>query len=98
MRGGAALGRLQVRAIVSAPPRQGLAATSRTRPKIVAASDERTPVALPAKRRVRDHIAEREATANPMLTSRYELQNLLLFVDDDLRETARAMENIEGFL
>src|SRR5438046_194609 len=48
-------------------------------------------------RRMRDRMVEREGTANPRLR-RYELQYLLLFVDDDLRETALALGGIESFL
>ena len=48
-------------------------------------------------RRLRDRLVEREGTQNPRLR-RYELANLLLFVDDDLRETALAIGGIEGFL
>src|SRR5262245_50835122 len=50
------------------------------------------------RQRARDRLYFSEGTENPALATKYELQNLLLFVDDDLRETARAMENIEGFL
>jgi hypothetical protein len=50
------------------------------------------------RRRLRDRMAERDGTDNPTLTRRYELQNLLLLIDDDLRETARAMGGIERFL
>jgi hypothetical protein len=48
-------------------------------------------------RRLRDRLVERDGTQNPRLR-RYELANLLLFVDDDLRETALAIGGIEGFL
>jgi hypothetical protein len=48
-------------------------------------------------RRLRDRLVDREGTHNPRLR-RYELSNLLLFVDDDLRETALAIGGIEGFL
>ncbi|HJZ86627.1 MAG TPA: hypothetical protein VKN99_15725 [Polyangia bacterium] len=51
----------------------------------------------PHGRRLRDRLVAREGTANPTLL-RYELQNLLLFVDDDLRETALALGGIESFL
>ncbi|HEY3355273.1 MAG TPA: hypothetical protein VGQ83_18630 [Polyangia bacterium] len=33
-----------------------------------------------------------------MLVCRHELRNLLLFVDDDLRETTTALDGIERFL
>jgi hypothetical protein len=49
-------------------------------------------------RRARDRLSDRDGTQNPALTVRHELQNVLLLVDDDLRETAQAMESIEGFL
>ena len=48
-------------------------------------------------RRLRDRLVDREGTQNPRLR-RYELANLMLFVDDDLRETALAIGGIEGFL
>ena len=48
-------------------------------------------------RRLRDRLAEREGTRNPRLR-RYELQDLVLFLDDDLRETALAIGGIESFL
>src|SRR5688572_13733866 len=48
-------------------------------------------------RRARDRLATREATKNPRLR-RYELANLMLFVDDDLREAALAMGGVESFL
>jgi hypothetical protein len=49
------------------------------------------------RRRLRDRLVDREGTHNPRLR-RYELANLMLFVDDDLRETALAIGGIEGFL
>src|SRR6185295_7903508 len=42
-------------------------------------------------RRLRDRLVDRSGTANPALSRRHELQNLLLFIDDDLRETALAL-------
>ena len=48
-------------------------------------------------RRLRDRLVDRDGTQNPRLR-RYELANLLLFVDDDLRETALAIGGIETFL
>ena len=48
-------------------------------------------------RRLRDRLVDRDVTANPRL-HRYDLQNLMLFVDDDLRETALALGGIETFL
>jgi hypothetical protein len=50
------------------------------------------------RRRLRDRLVEREGTANPRIKERYELQNLILLVDDDLRETALALSSVESFL
>ncbi len=50
------------------------------------------------RRRIRDRIAQRDRTANRALNSKHELRNLLLFIDDDLRETACAIGGIEQFL
>ena len=50
------------------------------------------------KRRLKDRLVEREGTQNRVLAERYELQNLLLLIDDDLRETALALTGIEVFL
>ncbi len=50
------------------------------------------------RRRLRDRLVEREGTANRTLSERYELQNQLLLIDDDLRETALALGGIERFL
>jgi hypothetical protein len=61
-----------------------------------AAAEKATPAA--PRRRLRDRLVEREGTRNPKLEGRYELSNLLLFVDDDLRETALALQGIETFL
>jgi hypothetical protein len=52
----------------------------------------------PPRRRIRDRIAQRDRTANRALCSKHELRNLLLFIDDDLRETASAIGGIEQFL
>lgn len=49
-------------------------------------------------RRIRDRIARRDRTDNRALNSKHELRNLLLFIDDDLRETATAIGGIEHFL
>jgi hypothetical protein len=60
---------------------------------------EKEPGSTPApKRRLRDRLVEREGTNNPSLAERYELTNLLLLIDDDLRETALALAGIEHFL
>ncbi len=50
------------------------------------------------RRRLRDRLSERDGTSNPTLTERHELANLLLLVDDDLRQTARALGAVESFL
>src|SRR5579864_4891919 len=50
------------------------------------------------KRRLRDRLVEREGTMNPQLAERRELANELLFIDDDLRESALALGTIERFL
>jgi hypothetical protein len=49
------------------------------------------------RRRSRDRIADRETT-NPALSQRFELKNLLLFLDDDVRESAKALSRVEGYL
>jgi hypothetical protein len=49
-------------------------------------------------RRARDRIVLGDSLGPKALASRAELQNLLLFVDDDLRETALAIGGIESFL
>jgi hypothetical protein len=59
------------------------------------------PLGLPIggpKRRLNDRLVDREGTSNPSLADRYELQNLLLLIDDDLRETALSIRGIERFL
>lgn len=52
----------------------------------------------PKRRRLRDRLIDREGTRNEQLVSDSGLQNHLLLFDDDLRETAMALGNIEGFL
>jgi hypothetical protein len=47
---------------------------------------------------LRDRLEERDGTRNPALHDRYELANLLLLVDDDLRQTARALGTVDAFL
>ena len=49
------------------------------------------------RRRLRDRLVEHE-TQNTRLESSGQLTNLLLLIDDDLRETAVAMTGIDGFL
>jgi hypothetical protein len=50
------------------------------------------------QRRVRDRIGRRERIRNRCLVIKHELRNLLLFIDDDLRETATALGGIESFI
>jgi hypothetical protein len=50
------------------------------------------------RRRLTDRLVEREGTQNPSLTEKYSLQNQLLLIDDDLRETALALGAVEKFL
>ena len=49
-------------------------------------------------RRARDRIMSGQTAPSPVIRGRYELQNLLLFLGDDLRESALAMGGIESFL
>jgi hypothetical protein len=49
------------------------------------------------RRRSRDQLPQRETT-NPALSQRFELKNLLLFLDDDVRESAKALGRVEGYL
>jgi hypothetical protein len=49
------------------------------------------------RRRLRDRLVERDGTENPTL-DRYVLSNQLLLIDDDLRETALAINTLEDFL
>ncbi len=51
--------------------------------------------------RARDRLMDRannDYTPNPALAQVRDVENLLLFIDDDLRETALAMERIEKYL
>ncbi|HEY2747216.1 MAG TPA: hypothetical protein VGL86_21485, partial [Polyangia bacterium] len=48
------------------------------------------------RRRVRDRLPERETT-NPAL-AHADLKNLLLFLDDDVRESAKALVRVERYL
>jgi hypothetical protein len=48
-------------------------------------------------RRLHDRLAAHE-TNNPTLGARADVSNLLLLIDDDLRETAETMGVIDGFL
>jgi hypothetical protein len=49
------------------------------------------------RRRLRDRLPERETT-NPTLAGKAELQNLLLFLDDDVRESGLALARVEKYL
>jgi|SRR4051812_7758383 len=49
------------------------------------------------RRRTRDRIPDRETT-NPSLSQHFELKNLLLFLDDDVRESAKALVRVEQYL
>lgn len=49
------------------------------------------------RRRTRDRLPQRETT-NPALSQRFELKNLLLFLDDDVRESAKALGRVEEYL
>lgn len=51
----------------------------------------------PFRRRLRDRMADRD-TDQARHTGRADIANLLLLIDDDLQETAAAMNGIEGFL
>ena len=50
------------------------------------------------RRRLRDRIASLEHTENPALRGKFELQNLMLLVDDDLRQTALSLGSVEQYL
>ncbi len=49
-------------------------------------------------RRQRDRILSGQTQPGEVLRDRYELQNLILFLADDLRESALAVNGIEAFL
>lgn len=49
------------------------------------------------RRRMRDRLPDRETT-NPALSQRSELRNLLLFLDDDVRESGKALVRVEKYL
>lgn len=49
-------------------------------------------------RRARDRILSGQTAPAPILKDRYELQNMILFLGDDLRESALAVGGIEAFL
>ena len=48
------------------------------------------------RRRLRDRLPERETT-NPAL-QKFELRNLLLFLDDDVREAGKSLVRVEKYL
>lgn len=50
------------------------------------------------RRRVRDRIASLDHTENPSLHGQYDLRNLVLLVDDDLRQTALTLGSVERYL
>ncbi len=49
-------------------------------------------------RRARDRLLAGATTPSPTLRGRAELQNMILFLADDLRESALAMGGIESFV
>ena len=49
-------------------------------------------------RRARDRLLAGATTPSPSLRGRAELQNMILFLADDLRESALAMGGIEAFV
>src|SRR5438046_131398 len=76
--------------------------------KLPASADGKMLAAMPAtiekerraspRRRLRDRIASHGGNANRALARRHDLANLLMLVDDDLRETALALGGIEQYL
>ena len=61
-------------------------------------SDRREGERTGVGRRARDRILAGHSFAGAAIKERYELRNLLLFLDDDLRESALAVGGIESFL
>jgi hypothetical protein len=49
-------------------------------------------------RRARDRMLSGQTQTSPVIGSRHELKNLILFLADDLRECALAVGGIESFL
>jgi len=49
------------------------------------------------RRRTRDRLPDRE-TSNPALAQHADLRNLLLFLDDDVRESGKALVRVEQYL
>jgi hypothetical protein len=56
-----------------------------------------TATSQPKQRRLRDQLTARDSSAARFI-GRADVANLMLLIDDDLRETAAAMNGIEGFL
>lgn len=50
------------------------------------------------RRRLRDRIASLDSTNNPALRGHHEIANQMLFLDDDLRQTALVLGTIEEYL
>jgi hypothetical protein len=61
-------------------------------------SDRREGTRTGHGRRARDRILTGETLTSPVLTRRHELANMILFLGDDLRESALAVGGIEAFL
>lgn len=49
------------------------------------------------RRRMRDKLPDRETT-NPALAHKTELRNLLLFLDDDVRESGKSLVRVEKYV
>jgi hypothetical protein len=62
------------------------------------ASDRREGERTGAGRRARDRILAGQTSPSAIIQSRRELENLILFLADDLRESAMAVGGIESFL
>jgi hypothetical protein len=61
-------------------------------------SDRKEGTRTGAGRRARDRILAGETTPGPAIAGRRDLTNLVLFLGDDLRESAMAVGGIESFL
>jgi hypothetical protein len=62
------------------------------------ASDRKEGERTGAGRRARDRILAGQTSPSAIIRSRRELENLILFLADDLRESAMAVGGIESFL
>jgi hypothetical protein len=62
------------------------------------ASDRKEGERTGAGRRARDRILAGQTSPSVIIRSRRELENLILFLADDLRESAMAVGGIESFL